>query len=78
MRYRIPKPRVPETPTEVHSLPCLHCPSTHPLDPEALQILESGEGAEFPCSWRPNKLCRGNHDLIVCYRQTSSKGSEAP
>lgn len=61
---------LPPTPTELHSSPCKHCPSTKDdlsEDYEMQDILNAPKSVRrdlaFRCAWRPEKLCRGYCDV---------------
>jgi hypothetical protein len=54
----------------VHKHYCKRCPShpSKPLDEEAKDFarlpIELRRLVIFPCAWRPEKICRGIHELM--------------
>jgi hypothetical protein len=59
----------PPTPREIHSHPCVHCPSTKGPDPMTQDIIDHYPRSEqlqsvFACAWRPGKLCKGYCDAL--------------
>lgn len=68
-QWIIPKPVLPPPPApEMHTHPCVHCPSVQGHDPESADIATWSHAdrveTAFPCGWRPNKYCKGYCDQM--------------
>lgn len=68
MKYRIPTPTLPPTPTEVAKQKCGTCQYKTPCRPEDLEMtiayyVEAQQG--HPCHERSGKFCHGSNEQMV-------------